>query len=458
MATIPKEKDHLTQSILRDDPWKLLRQLSLPAIIGMSINGINSFFDALFVGQMAGQEALAAISLAFPLVFVTGGLSAMIGVGGSSILSMAIGAEDVDTQEKVFGSVTILAAIVSAILMAIGIYFAPELIGMLGGEGDILEMGVTYYRITLWGAFFRIYAVDVNMLIRAEGKIKEAMTHSISAALLNIILNPIFIGVFGLGVAGAAWGTVIAMAVFTLIGVVYFYRGRANYPVNLKKYSLEKKMISPILKIGVSAMMLQIMFFVQQSVVFKLIDIYGTDWDIALMGASYRILLLMLFPGFGFAMAMQPVVGINYGANQLDRVKKAFKIFTIASTLVIVVCWSFMMVFPEAVLSLMLPDADFTKNDLFNFRMMIFAMPLFPLFFMSTTLFQAVGKAKEAGFMTVLRDLGLFIPAVILLPIYFGVSGVYWGGVPSNVIMLGVCVWLLWGLFKKWEKLTNTTS
>ncbi|MEZ4932387.1 MAG: hypothetical protein R2788_09750 [Saprospiraceae bacterium] len=138
--------------------------------------------------------------------------------------------------------------------------------------------------------------------------------------------------------------------------------------------------------------------------------------------------------------------------------KKAFKIFTIASTLVIVVCWSFMMVFPEAVLSLMLPDADFTKNDLFNFRMMIFAMPLFPLFFMSTTLFQAVGKAKEAGFMTVLRDLGLFIPAVILLPIYFGVSGVYWGGVPSNVIMLGVCVWLLWGLFKKWEKLTNTTS
>ncbi|MEZ4932388.1 MAG: MATE family efflux transporter [Saprospiraceae bacterium] len=281
----------------------------MPAIIGMSINGINSFFDALFVGQMAGQEALAAISLAFPLVFVTGGLSAMIGVGGSSILSMAIGAEDVDTQEKVFGSVTILAAIVSAILMAIGIYFAPELIGMLGGEGDILEMGVTYYRITLWGAFFRIYAVDVNMLIRAEGKIKEAMTHSISAALLNIILNPIFIGVFGLGVAGAAWGTVIAMAVFTLIGVVYFYRGRANYPVNLKKYSLEKKMISPILKIGVSAMMLQIMFFVQQSVVFKLIDIYGTDWDIALMGASYRI-LLMLFPGLGLRYDV-PCGGIN---------------------------------------------------------------------------------------------------------------------------------------------------
>ena len=113
MAITSKNKDQLTQSILRDNPWKLMWQLSLPAIIGMSINGINSFFDALFVGQMAGQEALAAISLAFPLIFITGGLSAMIGVGGSSILSMAIGAEDKDTQKKVFGSVLVISNLIS---------------------------------------------------------------------------------------------------------------------------------------------------------------------------------------------------------------------------------------------------------------------------------------------------------------------------------------------------------
>ncbi len=451
-------KDKLTQTILQDDLWKLMRQLSLPAIIGMSINGINSFFDALFVGQFVGQDALAAISLAFPLVFITGGFSAMIGVGGSSVLSMAIGAEDRNKLEKVFGSVTILAAIFAAILMCFGIYFAPELIGMLGGEGDILDMGVKYYRITLYGAFFRIYAVDLNMLIRAEGKLKEAMSHSIFAAVLNIFLNGIFMGVLGMGVEGAAWATVVSMGVFTLIGVIYFYRGRSNYFVDLKKYSLERKIISPILKIGISAMMLQIMFFLQQSVVFKLIDVYGTDWDIALMGASYRVLLLMLFPGFGFAMAMQPVVGINFGAKQLGRVIKAFKIFTFSSTMLIAICWSFMMVFPETVLSLMLPDADFNPNDLFNFRMMISTLPLFPLFFMSTTLFQAVGKAKEAGILTILRDLGLFIPAVIILPIYFEVSGVYWGGVPSNVIMLIICIWLLFKLFKKWDKITNTFS
>ncbi len=445
-------KSVLTNSILQDDIWRLMRQLSLPAIIGMSINGINAFFDGLFVGQLAGQDALAAVSLAFPLTFITAGMSAMIGVGGSSILSVAIGADDKEKQGKVFGSVTILAAIVSAVLMLFGIYFARDLIGMLGGEGDILDMGVTYYRITLFGAFFRIYAVDLNMLIRAEGKIKEAMTHSISAAVLNIILNPIFIGVLNMGVAGAAWATVISMGIFTLIGLIYFFRKKTNYTVDLKTYSLEKKMVGPILKIGVSAMMLQIMFFVQQSVVFKMIDIYGGDWDIALMGASYRILLLMLFPGFGFAMAMQPVVGINFGAQKLARVKSAFKIFSLSSTLLIACCWLLIMIFPGTVLSWMLPDAVLSNTDILNFRMMISTLPLYPLFFMSTTMFQAIGKAKQAGLLSIMRDLLLFVPAVIILPLFFGVNGVYYGGVPSNVIMLGVCIWLLWKLFKSWEK------
>ncbi|HHM20762.1 MAG TPA: MATE family efflux transporter, partial [Bacteroidetes bacterium] len=354
--------------------------------------------------------------------------------------------------KKVFANVTLLAALVSAGLMGGGIWFAPELIGALGGEGHILEMGVTYYRITLIGAFFRIYAVDLNMLIRAEGKIKEAMMHSIAAALLNIILNPLFIGVFGMGVAGAAWATVVAMGFFTLIELAYFLRGRAGYMVDFKNFRLEIKIVVPVLKIGVSAMMLQIMFFLQQSVVFKMIDIYGTDWDIALMGASYRILLLMLFPGFGFAMAMQPVIGINFGAGRLERVRQAFKIFTFSGTLLIFLCWSFMMVFPQEVLSLMLPEAGFVPNDLLKFRMMVLTLPLFPLFFMSTTLFQSIGKAKEAGLLTVLRDLVLFVPAVILLPVYFGINGVYYGGIPSNLIMLFVCVWLLWRLFQKWDK------
>ena len=185
----------------------------MPAIIGMSINGINAFFDGLFVGQFLGQEALAAVSLAFPLMMVTNGFSAMIGVGASSLLSIAIGAGDVATQKKIFGTLTALSLICSVILGALGIIYAPTLIGFLGGTGEVLSLGVTYYRIMMIGAFFRIFAVAANMLIRAEGKIKEAMTFSIITALLNIVLNPIFIYYLDGGIAGAAWATVLAMTV-----------------------------------------------------------------------------------------------------------------------------------------------------------------------------------------------------------------------------------------------------
>ena len=151
------KKAKLTNEILEDSIWSLIRKFSLPAIIGMSINGINAFFDGLFVGQFVGESAVAAISLAFPLTFITGGISAMIGVGGAALLSQAIGAGDDKTQRSLLGLCTGLSIIFSALLMILGIVFAPEMIGLLGGEGEILEQGVLYYRITLIGAFFRIH-------------------------------------------------------------------------------------------------------------------------------------------------------------------------------------------------------------------------------------------------------------------------------------------------------------
>ena len=149
MSDTPKSE--LTQEILTDNVWKLLWRLSMPAIIGMSINGINAFVDGLYVGQFLGQEALAAVSLAFPLMMVTNGISAMIGVGSSSLLSIAIGAGNVDTQRKIFGTMTALSLITSVALSILGIIFAPQLIGFLGGTGEILTLGVIYYRIMMIG-------------------------------------------------------------------------------------------------------------------------------------------------------------------------------------------------------------------------------------------------------------------------------------------------------------------
>ena len=220
-------------------------------------------------------DICAAVSLAFPLTLITNGISAMIGIGASSLLSIAIGANKVEIQKKMFGLVTVLTVLCSAILMIIGLYYAEELIGLMGGSGDIQIMGAYYYRILMMGAFFRIFGVVLNMLIRAEGKIKEAMIFSIIATLLNIVLNPLFIAYYGWGIAGAAWSTNVAMLLFTIIGIWYYVKGKANYKVDFNYWGLKKSMLKPILSVGVSAMMLQIMFVIQQVFVFRSIAHYG---------------------------------------------------------------------------------------------------------------------------------------------------------------------------------------
>ncbi|MFK7905253.1 MAG: MATE family efflux transporter [Chitinophagales bacterium] len=442
-------KNTLTQEILTESIWKLMLRLSAPAIIGMSINGINAFVDALFVGQFIGQNAVAAISLAFPLTMITNGFSAMIGMGASAVLSMAIGSDDGETQKKIFGTLTTLSVVVSLVVSLLGIYFARDLIAFLGGKGDILEMGTLYYQITMLGAFFRIYSVALNMLIRAEGKIKEAMALGIFSTLLNIVLNPLFIIVFEMGIAGAAWATVAAMAVFTILGVGYFVRGHAAYPVSLTAFGLERKLLRPILSIGVSAMMLQIMFFVQQAFVFKSLAHYGTDWDLAFMGSCYRVVILIVLPVMGFAQAMQPVVGINFGAKNNERVRKTFLTFLSSGTVFLFFIWGVIMFFPETIMGWMLPDAVFSSNDIFNFRMMQLTLPAFPLFLLGSTFFQSIGNAKGAAIIIVARELLLYVPAVLLLPLWFGVDGIYYAGIPVNIMGIIFVSWMIWREFKK---------
>ncbi len=442
----------LREEIRTANMWRLMAKLTPVAVLGMSINSINTFVDALFIGQFLGEKALAAVSLAFPLSFLANSFAAMLGVGGASLLSIAIGAKDEDTQRKIFGSTVVLSVIVSALLMLLGWIFAPAMIAGIGGKGEVLELGTTYYRVLVLGAFFQIFAVALNMLVRAEGKIAAAMVMAIISTVLNMILNPIFIGYLDMGIAGAAYATIISMFLFSLMSVWYFVTNRTSYKVDLSYFKLEEKLVRPILTIGISAMMMQVMFVVQQVVVFKLVAIYGDDWDIAFMGACYRCLILMLVPGFGFASAMQPVSGINFGAKDYTRVKEAFWKFSIGSTLLTSILLLLFELFPVFILQLMLPNASFTPDDIFNFRIMLSPGFMFSLFFMGIILFQSIGEAKVAGIVMILREIVFFIPIVIVLPLWFGITGIYATPVIQNIFLILIVIYLIWKKFKSWDK------
>ncbi len=440
----------LRQDILSKSIWSLMANFSVPAIIAMSINSLNTFIDALFIGQYVGQEALAAVSLAFPLTMLTNAGAVMISFGGSSLLSIAIGSNQIDVQQKIFGSVTILSLIISSVLTVFGLTFAEELIELMGGSGNLITLGAEYYRIMMIGALVRVYGVVLNNLIRAEGKMNEAMYYLIFATVLNIVLNPLFIVVLDWGISGAAWSTVVAMIILTITGLIYFLRGRQNYPLDMSYWRLEKSITKPVLSVGVSAMMMQIMFLVQQVFVFRSVAHYGDDWNIAFMGACYRIMILMIMPIFGFSQALQPIVGINYGAQSLARVKEAFTIFAKASTFMLFIFWVLELSFPRVILSWMLPEVTFTPTDIMNFRIQMLSYIVFPFFLMGITMFQSMGKARMAGFMLMSRELALFLPFVLVLPLFFGVNGIYYSMAPVNLIIFFAAAYLVRNEFKTW--------
>ena len=427
-------------------------KLTPVAVLAMSINSINTFVDALYIGQFLGETALAAVSLAFPLSFITNSLAAMIGVGGSSLLSISIGAKDHDKQKKIFGTISLLSVIVAILLTALGWIFAPYMIAAIGGEGEILQLATTYYRILILGSFVQIFAVAANFLIRAEGKIKQAMIIAMVSMIANMILNPLFIGYLDMGISGAAYATILSMVLFAILDCWYFFTKKASYEVDLQFFKLESGLVRPILAVGISAMMLQLMFVVQQIVVFKMIDIYGDDWDIAFMGACYRVLILMLVPGFGFSSAMQPVSGINFGARDYGRVKRAFWTFSLGSTTLTTILLIFFELFPEFILGLMLPDANFSSTDIFNFRIMMAPGIMFSFFFMGIILYQSIGQARVAGIVMVLREMIFFIPFVIVFPMYWGITGIYAVPVLQNGIVLLISAYLVYSTFKKWDR------
>ena len=426
--------------------------MATPGILGMLVVSINNFVDGLFVGNLIGQNAFAATSLVLPLTMIPAGLSAMVGVGSASILSRAIGSKDVATQRNVFSNLMGMSVIISAVLTVFGYIFAHDLIAFMGGKGEVLTYGAAYLEIFMLGSFFRVFAIASNMLIRAEGKVNIAMKYAAISMGVNMILDPLFIAGFGWGIEGASLATVAALVVYSLLNYWYFLRGKSSFPVQLRKVNLDRSIMPQVLSVGIAAMMLQLMFLLQQTFVYKSIAHYGNDNDIAFMGACYRVLMLAIIPVFGMVQAMQPIIGINYGANDFTRVKKTVKIFITGGVVLLTAIWLPVQLFPETILHLLLPKVSFTATDLNNFRVIMSLLPVIPIIFIVGNFLQSIGNGLLSAIITVTRQVGFFIPMVLILPTYLGVRGVYFSAPIVDVFVITAVLIFLMLEFKKLDR------
>jgi putative MATE family efflux protein len=438
-ATLDKNKQK--QMILNDNLWSVMFKLSWPAVVAMVLYGLNTVFDAIFVGRFVGESALAGVTLAYPLTQLSLGVGSLIGVGAGSALSIAIGAEDIKTQKRLLGNANYLSIVTGIIFMIIGLIFSTSLVRMMGGRGEELVLGANYFRVTIYGSIFWIAGLAGNMIVRAEGKMKSAAVMMGLGLIVNIIANYILIVLLGFGVEGAAWGTNIGMVVYTLSSLIYFSKGRATFDARPFSINRDKAIVKDIFSMGIPSLIMTVMTLLQAIVVLNAISNYGTTFDVAFYGVVYRLFTFLLTPIFGLMRALQPVIGINFGAQKNDRVISSFKIFAVASSLIMFPFWLINMIAPQFALNLMMPSNIFDASSILNFRIFMVLLPVLPIIFMSMTFFPAINNGKPASIMGISRQLLFYVPVMLILPRLYGIKWVYIGSfLIDSIIILWVFI------------------
>jgi putative MATE family efflux protein len=430
------EKERQKHFILTGSLWKVMVDLSWPAIVAMVLYGMNSVLDAFFVGRFVGEAALAGVSVAYPLSQISVAFGSLIGVGAGSVLSIALGAKDRKTQERLLGNVNLLSVLVTAVYMLLGLMFSTQLIAVMGGKEEALALGDQYFRITVYGAFFWVYGLAGNMIIRAEGKMKTAAVMMGIGLAVDAAFKYLFIVAFQWGIEGAAWATNIGMLVYTLVSWIYFGRGWATFHSRLASIRWDKQIATSVLRLGMSSLIMSVMSLVQAVFVFNALSRYGTTADIAFYGVVYRIFTFLLTPIFGLMRALQPVIGINYGAQRYDRVISSYKIFAVNALVLTLPFWILSLAVPGSVLGLMMKDVVFTGTELLYFRVYMAILPVLSFIFMAMTLFPSVDKGKPAAMIGIARQLVFYVPVMLLLPKVIGVAGIYYGSLAIDAVIV----------------------
>lgn len=407
--------------LLEGNPLSLMIELGIPAILGMAVVGLYNLMDSVFVGQMVGAAQMGAVSLAYPFTLVNGGTAAMLGVGSASVLSRAIGQEDEETVRAVMGNIVALVLLFSAAITALGMTFARRLLMLAGASGAMLEDAEGYLRVVFAGSVFVNFFQSANMVIRGEGRIRQAMAIIACGAMLNIALDPLFIAVmnrYGRGIDGAAYATVLSQAVQAGATALYFARKDAR--VSIGRIRVECALLGRILSVGVSALLMQVLTLAQQTVIYRVAARYGGAQSQIQLGAALRVWNFAFVPLWGISQGFQPAVGTNYGARRYGRVKALTAAFMAGATALSLLFYLPVEIAPAKVLSLLITDEAMARAGARDFRVMFSTYILQGTFIIAVTLFQALGKARRATALVLLRQVILFIPLCEALP---GIAG-----------------------------------
>ncbi len=424
-----------TQSPFATEPiGRLIVKFAVPSVIALLVNSLYNIVDQIFIGWGVGYLGNGATNIVFPITIIALALSMMIGNGGAAYLSLKMGEGEVETAKKGVGNAVTLVTIVSILLAVIFLIWIDPILTLFGATDVLRPFALEYGFIIGAGLPFMMISAAINSMIRANGSPKYAMLSMVIGAIINVILDPVFIFVFQMGVKGAAIATIIGQVASFVVSVLYM--------PHFKSVQLNKSSFAPCAKVSVNIVIFGLSSFITQfaiTIVMALTNnllakygaqsVYGAEIPLTATGIVMKVNQIMIAILLGIATGTQPIIGYNYGAKSYHRVKKALEISLIASEIVSVAAFLIFQFAPMSVVSLFGSEEGlYNEFAVKAFRIFLMLCPLTGFQTIAAVYLQAVGKPVKSAILSLARQIIFFVPTALILPIFLGVEGVLWTG------------------------------
>ncbi|MGL4358607.1 MATE family efflux transporter [Cetobacterium sp.] len=409
------------------DIKKLLVKYSIPAIISMLVSALYNVVDRIFIGNMkdVGALAITGVGITMPIVTIALAFSMLIGIGATANISIKLGEKRKDSAEKIMGNIITLSIILGLVITILGSVYKDPILKAFGASESTLKYAREYITIILYGTVFNIMGYALNSTIRADGNPKICSAIMVISCFVNIILDPIFIFTFGLGIKGAAIATVLSQVMTAILSFAYYMSKKSNLKIKKSNLALDKDIVKLILAIGISPFTMQLATSMVQVVNNNALKLHGGDLAIGAMATVNAVALLCFMPVYGISQGAQPIIGYNFGAKQYKRMEEAYKIATWSGIIIFGVALFLVEVFPSTIVGLFNKNPDIMAISIHGMRIYLMAMPSIAIGMAGSNYFLAIGEGKAAMFLSLLRQVILLIPLIMIFSRMYGLTGIW---------------------------------
>lgn len=406
---------------------KLLAKLAAPAILAQLINALYNIVDRIYIGNMeeVGYLALTGVGLTFPIITLISAFAALIGIGGAPLMSISLGEKDEKRAHRILGNCVSVLLMMSVVLTVFFSLFKVPLLYLFGASDNTIGYADDYITIYLYGTVFVMIALGLNNFVNAQGFSRTSMLTVLIGAVCNIVLDPVFIFVFDLGVKGAAIATILSQALSAGWVLLFLCSKKATVRIRLQDLRLKGKTVLHIMSLGVSPFAMQSTESLVMIALNSQLQHYGNDYYVGAMTIISSLMQLLLMPVFGMMQGAQPIISYNYGAGQLDRVRRAFHLAFRSCLGYTTAMWILIMLFPKVFISIFNQQPELVETAVWALRVHMAMLFMLGIQNSCQQTFLALGQAKISLFLALLRKVLLLIPFSFLFPLFFGVKGIY---------------------------------